>query len=245
MARTKQTQKTSEQTIMTTTPVELSVPMQEPEVKTTKAKKSKKQSTGDVTLSSSVENVVLEQPPVEVSSSVESTTAVDDSLVVSETEVSLINQSDEFFKKLQELGVTISSLKSEYRILEKKWSRELKVALKLNSKRKRKSGNRAPSGFVKPTKISEELADFLGKEHGTEMARTAVTRDINAYIRSNQLQDKDNGRKINPDAKLASLLKLKNTDELTYFNLQKYMSPHFHKNVKVDSVVQTQQSVSL
>ena len=245
MARTKQTQKTSEQTIMTTTPVELSVPMQEPEVKTTKAKKSKKQSTGDVTLSSSVENVVLEQPPVEVSSSVESTTAVDDSLVVSETEVSLINQSDEFFKKLQELGVTISSLKSEYRILEKKWSRELKVALKLNSKRKRKSGNRAPSGFVKPTKISEELADFLGKEHGTEMARTAVTRDINAYIRSNQLQDKDNGRKINPDAKLASLLKLKNTDELTYFNLQKYMSPHFHKNVKVDSVDQTQQSVSL
>lgn len=238
MARTKQTQKTSEQTIMTTTPVELSVPMQEPEVKTTKAKKSKKQSTCDVTLSSSVENVVLEQPPVEVSSSVESTTAVDDSLVVSETEVSLINQSDEFFKKLQELGVTISSLKSEYRILEKKWSRELKVALKLNSKRKRKSGNRAPSGFVKPTKISEELADFLGKEHGTEMARTAVTRDINAYIRSNQLQDKDNGRKINPDAKLASLLKLKNTDELTYFNLQKYMSPHFYKNVKVDAPVE-------
>jgi upstream activation factor subunit UAF30 len=64
------------------------------------------------------------------------------------------------------------------------------------------------------------------------MARTAVTRDINAYIRTNKLQDSTNGRKINPDAKLQTLLKLKKTDELTYFNLQRYMSPHFHKAEK-------------
>jgi chromatin remodeling complex protein RSC6 len=61
------------------------------------------------------------------------------------------------------------------------------------------------------------------------MARTEVTRDINKYIRTNNLQDKENGRKINPDTKLSVLLKLKKTDELTYFNLQKYMSPHFAK----------------
>jgi upstream activation factor subunit UAF30 len=68
------------------------------------------------------------------------------------------------------------------------------------------------------------------------MARTAVTRDINSYIRANNLQDSDNGRKINPDTKLASLLKLTKEDELTYFNLQRYMSPHFFKNVKVEAV---------
>jgi upstream activation factor subunit UAF30 len=73
----------------------------------------------------------------------------------------------------------------------------------------------------------------LEKPEGTEMARTTVTREINAYIRTNLLQDKSNGRKINPDAKLAALLKLGKTDELTYFNLQKFMSPHFAKNVKV------------
>jgi len=82
---------------------------------------------------------------------------------------------------------------------------------------------------VKPTRISDELASFLGKDKGTEMARTDVTREINLYIRSNNLQDTANGRKINPDTKLTSLLKLKTTDELTYFNLQKYMSPHFQK----------------
>jgi upstream activation factor subunit UAF30 len=85
---------------------------------------------------------------------------------------------------------------------------------------------------VKPTKISDELATFLEKPSGSEMARTEVTRDINKYIRANNLQDANNGRKINPDTKLATLLKLSKTDELTYFNLQRYMSPHFAKAVK-------------
>ena len=151
-----------------------------------------------------------------------------------EAEAPLAEQSVEFLAKLQQLGTLISSLKTEYRTLEKKWSREVKVAQKQSSKRKRKAGNRAPSGFVKPTKISDELASFLGKEKGTEMARTDVTREINTYIRAHKLQDKDNGRKIIPDTKLAALLKLKKTDELTYFNLQKYMSPHFAKAAKVE-----------
>ena len=113
--------------------------------------------------------------------------------------------------------------------LEKRANRELKQAQKANAKRKRKTGNRSPSGFVKPTLISNELADFLGKDQGTEMARTEVTREINAYIRKHSLQDKSNGRKINPDGALQKLLKLKKSDELTYFNLQRYMSPHFAK----------------
>jgi chromatin remodeling complex protein RSC6 len=144
----------------------------------------------------------------------------------------LVAQSTEFLTKLNQLGSLIASLKTEYRTLEKKWTRELKTAQKSQAKRKRKSGNRAPSGFVKPTKISDELAKFLEKPLGSEMARTDVTREINKYIRSQNLQDKENGRKINPDSKLQTLLKLKKTDELTYFNLQRYMSPHFSKAVK-------------
>jgi len=154
-----------------------------------------------------------------------------------DTETTLTDQSVEFLTKLQQIGTYISALKTEYRALEKKWQRELKAAQKLSSKRKRKAGNRAPSGFVKPTRISDELAKFLEKPAGSEMARTEVTRDINKYIRSNNLQDKENGRKINPDTKLAALLKLKKTDELTYFNLQRYMSPHFAKAVKDVAVV--------
>lgn len=161
-----------------------------------------------------------------------------DVVVPSETDGNILEQSTELLAKLQQVGNLISAIKVEYRALEKKWQRELKTAQKQSSKRKRKSGNRQPSGFVKPTRISEELAKFLDKPITCEMARTEVTREINKYIRNNNLQDKENGRKINPDTKLSSLLKLKKTDELTYFNLQRYMSPHFAKAVK-DVVVAT------
>jgi upstream activation factor subunit UAF30 len=173
-------------------------------------------------------------PVVEQVSTVPSVSAVPD--VADNESNDILAQSTEFFAKLNQLSSLFASLKTEFRSLEKKWSRELKVAQKSQAKRKRKSGNRQPSGFVKPTKISDELAKFLEKPAGTEMARTDVTREINTYIRAHKLQDKDNGRKINPDAKLAALLKLKKTDELTYFNLQRYMSPHFSKTEKAVTV---------
>ena len=189
-----------------------------------KSTKVKKESKVKVEPVSTPEPVSVSTPePVSVSTSVE----------VAEGEVvDIVAQSAEFLGKLSQLGGLFASLKTEFRLLEKKWSRELKVAQKSQAKRKRKSGNRQPSGFVKPTKISDELANFLEKPVGSEMARTDVTREINKYIRSQNLQDKDNGRKINPDLKLQALLKINKTDELTYFNLQRYMSPHFFKTEK-------------
>jgi len=148
---------------------------------------------------------------------------------VAEVENSMVEKSMDFTAKLQLIGNLLASLKPEFKNIEKMYSRELKASQKLNTKRKRKSGNRAPSGFVKPTRISDELAQFLDKPIGSEMARTDVTKDINAYIRANKLQDVTNGRKIIPDKKLASLLKIKQNEELTYFNLQKFMSIHFAK----------------
>jgi chromatin remodeling complex protein RSC6 len=169
-----------------------------------------------------VEPVVATTPVVAVTEDVVAAAVVD-------VESMIVDKSNEFLAKLNAMGNMISSLKTEYRTLEKAWTKELRAAQKLCSKKKRKAGNRAPSGFVKPTRISDELAKFLGKPDGSEMARTDVTREINTYIRAHNLQDKENGRKINPDTKLSTLLKLKKTDELTYFNLQKYMSPHFAK----------------
>ena len=138
----------------------------------------------------------------------------------------------EFSAKLQQIGNMFTSMKADFKNLEKAVARELKNAQKSSSKRRKVStGNRAPSGFVKPTRISDELAAFLGKSAGVEMARTAVSKEINAYIREKSLQDPANGRKINPDVSLTKLLNLKTTDELTYFNLQRYMKHHFIKAV--------------
>jgi upstream activation factor subunit UAF30 len=191
-------------------------------VKVTKPKKPK------------VEAEPVQTTPVQVPvvQTVSVSVPLEESTAVEDVEASIAAQSVEFMAKLNQLSSMIATLKTEYRSIEKKWTRELKIAQKSSSKKKKRAGNRAPSGFVKPTKISDELAKFLEKPTGTEMARTDVTREINKYIRSHNLQDVGNGRKINPDQKLQTLLKLKKTDELTYFNLQRYMSPHFQKSEK-------------
>lgn len=148
--------------------------------------------------------------------------------VVEETS-GIQQKMNEFSAKLQQISSIFSSMKGDFKTLEKTVTRELKAAQKASSKRAKRAGNRQPSGFVKPTRISDELAKFLGKSVGTEMARTDVSKEINAYIRANNLQRPDNGRFIVPDAKLTTLLKLNKDDELSYFNLQRYMKPHFIK----------------
>lgn len=197
----------------------------DPKASTTKATKETKASTTKATkeTKSKKETTSAEIPQqvVEVQN------------VVVNTDTSIGDGFSEFISKFQSMLAQFSSLKTELKNLERKTVKQLKVVEKLNNKKKRK-GTRAPSGFVKPSPISDELATFLGKDKGVEMARTDVTREINKYIRANNLQDKENGRKINPDKALCDLLKItKDSDVvLTYFNLQRYMGPHFPKSVK-------------
>jgi chromatin remodeling complex protein RSC6 len=187
---------------------------------TTKSKKSSSKTTTNVT--APVETAPVEVAPVA-------------SPAAAPAPPSLTESFAELLGQLQALRSQLTSVTGQVRALQKRADRELKQATKNGRKRAKRSGNRAPSGFVKPTRISSELASFLGKPKGTEMARTEVTREINKYIRANSLQDKKNGRVIHPDTKLRKLLKLGKNDELTYFNLQRYMSPHFAtaKNNKV------------
>ena len=150
-------------------------------------------------------------------------------------EVSSVTQKmTEFGAKLQQLNSIFSAVKGDFKTLEKVVTRELKAAMKSSAKKAKRAGNRQPSGFVKPTPISDELAKFLGKSTGTEMARTEVSKEINEYIRTHKLQNPTNGRIILADAKLTALLKLQKDDELSYFNLQRYMKHHF---IKADAVV--------
>jgi len=195
--------------------------------KTTSTPKTPSKTASKTTTKTIAPVIETAAPVIETAAPVVETTVP----VVDDEPVSTVfGQFSDFMAKLQSVSASMSSLRTEFRGIERQVTRELKAAAKISAKRKRKTGNRAPSGFVKPTLISNELAGFLGKPEGTEMARTEVTREINAYIREHKLQDKDNGRKIIADKKLTGLLKLKKDDELTYFNLQKYMSPHFAKS---------------
>ena len=106
--------------------------------------------------------------------------------------------------------------------------RDMKALEKRAGRRKpRKQGEHKPSGITKPTLLSDELAKFLNKPSGTTMARTQVTREINAYIRENKLKDPTDGKIINPDKRLKTLLRVGAGEQLTFFNLQKYMKHLF------------------
>jgi len=204
------------------------------------SKTSEKQSATPIQVTASVEQtaapkvVRTKKPKVEAVSAAPANSVVESAVPVESTEVStLASKMSEFSAKLQQIVGLFATVKNDFKTLEKTVSRDLKAAQKASSKKKRSTANRQPSGFVKPTLISNELAEFLGKTVGTEMARTAVSKEINQYIRANSLQDAANGRKINPDAKLTKLLKINKGEELTYFNLQRYMKHHFIKTVVV------------
>jgi upstream activation factor subunit UAF30 len=151
---------------------------------------------------------------------------------------------DEFavvLNTLSGLRTQIQQLQTKLRALQKRADKDVRVAAKSAKKKRSNGAPRAPSGFVKPTLITDELATFLGKDSGTEMARTQVTREINMYIREHNLQDPSNGRRIIPDACLRKLLRVPESEELTYFNLQRYMSPHF---VKKDAIAAAAEAIA-
>ena len=236
--------KTEQTTPVEVAQVEVAQPVVTPEP--TKKSKSSKQVSEPIAEVKTEQQEAKPRTTKSTKSKVPETIQTDAPVVVSEMDnvvvasdacdFSITNGFSEFITKFQTMLTSFNALKTELRGLEKITVKQLKVAEKLSNKKRRK-GNRAPSGFVKPSLISDELAKFLDKPCGTEMARTDVTREINKYIRANNLQDKSNGRKINPDKQLTQLLKIEDSVDLTYFNLQKYMGPHFPKVAKVEPAV--------
>jgi len=137
-------------------------------------------------------------------------------------------QFDNLINGLQTVKLQINTLQHSVKQIEKTIKKNMKGLKKEVTKHKPK-GNKKPSGFAKPGKITKELCSFLNKEEGTEMARTEVTRSLVAYIKENKLNNSDNGQIIHPDNKLKTLLGLEDDQSLTYFTIQKYMNKHFVK----------------
>ena len=193
------------------------------------AKKASKKAPKSETSAVAPAVVSTPAPVVEVVSSTTETPAT--------TEVVDAASSDAKITEIEELvnqlNSVLSKVKSELKVLRKTSVREKKVALKNHKVSKKASGNRKPSGFIKPARISDELARFLGVAVGTEMSRTNVAKELNAYINAHNLKNAKNGRIINADEKLSTLLKLPKGEELSYFNLQTYLKHHFIKTAPV------------
>jgi len=113
--------------------------------------------------------------------------------------------------------------------------RDVDKGLRKKSKTTRRIADpNRPTGFKKPIEISTELAKFLKVEPGTKMSRTDVTKAINIYIKEHDLQNPQAKREfdLNKSPAGKALFKLLNpTGEaaVSYFNLQRWLAPHFPK----------------
>ena len=136
--------------------------------------------------------------------------------------------------RLTGLREVVSTMITEVKKLEKRVHREIKDARKRRRRVKAEGEEgakpRGPSIFEIPTKVTDELCVFLGKPKGTLISRSNVTREINNYVKEKNLKNKHD---IKPDAALKKLLRLTDADNLTYFNLQRYLNTHYVKEPKV------------
>ena len=147
-------------------------------------------------------------------------------------EVAEDNYDQEFATVLEQLAVaqtTLKGLMTTVRQLEKRVARDRKVMQKKMKGRAKRvvDPNKPPSGFAKPGPVSDELRAFLKLGPDELIARTEVTKKITEYCKANNLQKAEDKRTINVDSALKKLLRLKKGDELTFFNLQKYMKVHY------------------
>ena len=104
-----------------------------------------------------------------------------------------------------------------------------KVKAKQDDPTGEKAAHRAKNnGFNREQKISPKLREFLGVEEGKLVSRSFVTRAINKYVTEKGLKHPDNGRVLVLDDKLRNLLEPGET-QVTFLNLQKFLSPHYTK----------------
>ena len=134
---------------------------------------------------------------------------------------------EELLKDLNSLKTHLSTIINATKMLDKQVKKELKNKDKIN--KSKKPGPKKPSGFAKPSKISDELCNFLKVPKKSELARTDVTKRIISYIKDNNLENEENKKIIKCDTNLKKLLKC-NDEEVTYFNIQRFMNVHFIKS---------------
>lgn len=126
---------------------------------------------------------------------------------------------------IKELSSTIKIVQKDYMKMKKLHAAALVVA-----QGSRKNGRAKKAGQSKPPcqgHISVAMSDFLGVPHDHMMSRRDVINGLNSYIKEKSLQSPKDGRIIIPDDRLKTLLSIPDNIDLTYFNMQKYINPHF------------------
>ena len=140
---------------------------------------------------------------------------------------------------------SLDSITSELTSLRNEIKSLTKLVRKIRAHQEDPSGEKAAAravnnGFNRTLEISPKLREFLGLAADDTVSRSEVTRRINKYINENGLKHPDNGRMIILDAKLIDLLAPPEGVQVTFLNIQKYLSPHYVKTAKDEAAPATE-----
>lgn len=148
--------------------------------------------------------------------------AIDQAIPMEQEIAELIIQFEERIKTDKNTITKLKALRKGAAKLEKKKGRRTRTP---------KEGRE--NGFGLPVGISPELAEFLGVPRETQMSRSSVRNSIHEYAKTHNLRHATDKRNFNlelEEAKpLVKLLGVPTTEKVTYFNLQRYLKPHFIK----------------
>ena len=127
----------------------------------------------------------------------------------------------------------ITSMRSELKSLRKivRQIREFQVDPDGTKAKERAKNN----GFNRALGVTDALRKFLSLGADERISRAEVTRRINAYITENGLKHPENGRVIVLDDKLRKLLSPPAGTEVTFLNIQRYLSPHYVKDTPAEA----------
>ena len=149
-----------------------------------------------------------------------------DAIPVSFVPITIESQFTSLLSDLTSLKNKINEMQTNVRLLEKTVIKNNKEREKCIKKTEIKI-QPLPSGFDIPVKLSDEMCIFMNKSIGATVSRPDVADYVINYISNHKLQDMTNRKRINLDENLRSLLKPNSEEEITYFNLQKYLNAHF------------------
>lgn len=157
-------------------------------------------------------------------------------LIIMAQEALVINTLIETtFNSIQEgltsLKTQIATLQQQLKLLEQNLSVSVSAATPIatpQTKPPAEKKQRKITGFCVKEPLSAELCVFMQLEPQSTSSRTTVSSFIMNYIRTQKLQDTTEPKNIKADASLQSLFKLRDEDQLTYFNIQKYIGQLFN-----------------
>jgi chromatin remodeling complex protein RSC6 len=209
-------------------------------VATETAKPARKRATA-----TKVEELVVAEPVV----ATETVVATDDSAAVKERAApptvesvqaeftELVTVLEQQIAQLRDSSDKTGSLKFLRGILRRAKSLQSNSTRVLRRKQPVKRANNTNSGFLKPVKISADIAKFTGLNPVDLHSRVDVTKYLCDYIKEHNLQNPEDKRQIVADPALSKLLGYdakKAGVPLTYYRIQSLLKPHFISEKKAE-----------